>query len=267
MKMKYMLAEMTTIEAKEAFKRTDLAILPVGSTEVHGPHNPLFTDSNMAYELTRRVGEKMNGTAIVAPLISYGYCPYHMDFEGSITLRQETLLAIIRDVTDGLVHWGIRRLLIFSGHGGNLNAITTVGYELCRKGILVAYPGWWEAGIVGKLDPRWAHEPDHGGFKETMVNLVTMPDAVRMDLYVPAKIKYQMTEKMHSTYFKAEFKGIGTSIALSTKTAWPHGFAEYGIPANEATQEEGERMVEALAGYYAEFLDEFRKIPPPQSRE
>jgi hypothetical protein len=86
-----------------------------------------------------------------------------------------------------------------------------------------------------------------------------------MDLYVPAKIKYQMTDKMHSTYFKAEYDGIGTSIALSTKTAWPHGFAEYGIPANEATQEEGERMIESLATYYAKFLDEFRNVPLPDS--
>lgn len=264
--MKYLLAEMTTVEAKEAFERTDLAILPVGSTEVHGPHNPLFTDSNMAYELTKRVGQKMKGNAIVAPLISYGFCPYHMDFHGSLTLRQDTLLAIIRDITEGLVHWGIRRLLIFSGHGGNLAAISTVGYELNAKGVLVAYPGWWEAGIVGKLDPRWAHEPDHGGFKETLVNMVTMPEAVRMDLYVPAQIKYQMTEQMYSTYFKAQFKDIGTSVNLSTKTAWPQGFAEAVIPANEATAEEGERMIEALAVYYAEFLEEFLKAPLPPRR-
>lgn len=263
--MKFLLAEMTMIEAKESFKRTDLVILPVGATEAHGPHNPLFTDSTAALELSRRVGEKMNGMAIVAPLISYGDSSILMDFEGTITLRQETLLNLLRDVTNSFLHWGIQRIFFLNGHGGNIAAIATVARELHGKGVLCAAPAWWDPDVVGKLNERWA-SLEHGGFVETMLNLVAMPQGVRMDLYVPPNVGYQMTNKVKVDGIRsAEFKGGRITIYPSPKLIWPHGFSEvmHGIPANEATKEEGERMLEELSQYFADFLVEFRKAPLP----
>ena len=263
--MKFQLAEMTTIEAQEAFERTDLVILPVGSTEAHGPHNPVFTDSNAASELARRVGEKMNGMAIVAPLLPYGFCPYHMKFSGTITLQQETLFAVLRDICNSLVHWGARRILFLTGHGGNLAAISTIANELYDKEVLCSFPAWYAASVAGTIEERWAHV-DHGGFKETMVNMVVMPDAVRMDLYTPANIGYQMTDKLKVSYDGAEFQGAQIPVYFPTKVAWPYGFIESPVlPASEATPEEGERMLDSIAQLFAGFLDEFRKTPFPSN--
>ena len=107
--MKYLLEDMTYVEAKEAFERTDLVIIPVGSNEVHGPHMPLGTDNNGAREVAKRVGEKMNGMAIVAPLIPYGNAEHHMKFEGSTSLSLDTLIRVYRDVSDSFVRWGAKR--------------------------------------------------------------------------------------------------------------------------------------------------------------
>ena len=255
--MKYLLQEMTTIEAKEAFERTDLAIIPVGSTEVHGPHNPVFTDSNAAMELSNRIGEKMNGMAIVAPLIPFGYSPYHMNFHGTITFTQQTLTTVLLEVADSLIRFGIRRIFITNGHGGNRGAINEASSILYDNGVLCAIPFWYEA--AKKLNERWKHYPDHGGFKETMVNMVAMPDAVRMDLYEPAKIGTMLTDNLKVIYARlTEFEGVEVPVCLPTEAAWPLGFAEDDIPANEATRE--------VAQFYTRFLAEFRKVPlPPET--
>jgi len=257
---------MTTCEAKEAFGQTDLAILPVGVVEGHGPHNPLFTDSTAAWELARRVGEKMHGLAIVAPLLAYGVSHILKNFEGTISLRDETLLNVIRDVSDSLIHWGIRRIFIVNGHGGNDAAITTIGYELYEKGVLCAFPNWWDVLGCGHLNERWANSPlEHGGFTETMINLIAMPQGVHLDRYVPAKVGYQMTDMVKVDAAYAKFQGGQIPVNLPFDRSWPHGFTEpkQGIPATEATKEEGERMLEALAQYFADFLAEFRKAPLP----
>jgi len=94
-----------------------------------------------------------------------------------------------------------------------------------------------------------------------------MPHAVRMDLYIPApaNIGYQLTDKVKITYGGAEFQGIQVPVHFPTKVAWPHGFIESEIPANEATKEEGERMLDAVAQYLVDFLAEFRKVHLPSS--
>ena len=94
--------------------------------------------------------------------------------------------------------------------------------------------------------------------------MVTMPDAMRMDLYVPANVGYKMTDKLTSDYIRLiEFKNTKMHVHYPTKTVWPHGFIEHGILSTEATPEEGEQMIEGVSQFYAEFLNEFLKAPLP----
>src|SRR5690242_15451434 len=93
-----MLHEMTWPQAARALARAEVAILPVGSTEQHGPHLRLATDTAIAGQLARRLAEHLAPRAVVAPPIPLGVSYHHMDFPGSLTLSPETLQAVLVEV-------------------------------------------------------------------------------------------------------------------------------------------------------------------------
>lgn len=93
------------------------ALLPVGSCEQHGPHLPVGTDATTAGWVGQRVCDQIGG--LLLPVLAYGTSAEHRGFAGTISLRPQTLAAIIDDVAASCVACGIRRLAIVSGHGGN----------------------------------------------------------------------------------------------------------------------------------------------------
>ena len=108
------LAELTSPEIAEALSRgIDTVILPVGSTEQHGAHLPLSTDSLHTVAVLERVAESL--PALVAPLIPVGRADHHMAFPGTITVRHETLHATVRDWCDSFFRHGFRHVLDLFG--------------------------------------------------------------------------------------------------------------------------------------------------------
>ena len=96
----FLLAKLTWQEAEALFKETDIAIIPVGSTEQHGPALPLDNDAYQAQQFALRVAEKLwpKVKTVVTPLVSYGVSPHHMPFAGTITLEHETFIELIVDI-------------------------------------------------------------------------------------------------------------------------------------------------------------------------
>ena len=113
-----LLAEMSWEEVKEYLARDDRVILPLGSTEEHGRHLGLGTDSIEAEAIARGAGEATG--VIVAPTLNYGMALMQMAFPGTIALRPTTLIAVLDDVFRSLYRHGFRRVLIVNGHGGNV---------------------------------------------------------------------------------------------------------------------------------------------------
>lgn len=95
-----------------------IALLPVGSLEQHGEHLPIATDWLRADDLGRRLAEAL-GNCYLLPAIAYANSQEHMDMAGTITLRPSTLALVIEDIVLSLRHHGIRRIVIFTTHGGN----------------------------------------------------------------------------------------------------------------------------------------------------
>ncbi|NHI84217.1 MAG: creatininase family protein [Candidatus Thorarchaeota archaeon] len=126
MDTKYLLTKMTWQETEEILKETDVALVPVGSTEQHGPALPVDNDAFIATEFTLRAAERVwnKQKVVVTPTISFGYSPHHMQFKGTITLRESTLANIVVDVCTSLEQHGFKKIILINGHGGNSTAIS-----------------------------------------------------------------------------------------------------------------------------------------------
>jgi creatinine amidohydrolase len=101
-------------EIEQYLRRDDLVLLPVGSTEQHGPHLPVGTDTAEAIAVALGAAERLD--LLVAPPVWYGWTAHHMGYPGTITLRAETLTAIVEDVCQSLVYHGFKRIVIVNGH-------------------------------------------------------------------------------------------------------------------------------------------------------
>ena len=115
-----LLGNMTQPEAEEALAR-GTAVLVTGSIEQHGGHLPLGTDAFAALTIALRVGERL--AAPVLPLTPVGVAPYHLSWPGTLSVRPETLAALIVDVCEGLALAGVERVVIVNWHEGNSTAI------------------------------------------------------------------------------------------------------------------------------------------------
>src|SRR5207237_3295485 len=110
------IADMNWMQVEAYLQRDDRAVLPLGSTEQHS-YLRLTVDCILPERVAVEAAEPLG--IPVFPVLSYGVTPYFREFPGSISLRVETHLAVVRDVLDGMAHSGFRRIMICNGHGGN----------------------------------------------------------------------------------------------------------------------------------------------------
>ena len=126
----------------------DAVLIPIGSTEQHGHHMPLDTDSFIARSLCLRAAEAgaVEGVALlVAPTLNVTLSWYHMQFPGSVRLSTTTFLQVFREVCDSLVHHGFENLVAVNGHGGNIAALTVaVNHYFETTGRRVFLVQWWD---------------------------------------------------------------------------------------------------------------------------
>lgn len=129
---------------------TETVLIPVGTTEQHGPHMPLDTDCVIAEGLALRCAAQADAAGVrvlVAPTINVSLSWYHMQFPGSIRLTTDTFLSVFDEVCESLAHHGFRNLIAVNGHGGNVAALTVaINRHLERTGRRVFLFGWWDLG-------------------------------------------------------------------------------------------------------------------------
>ncbi len=113
-----LLQHQTWREVEDYLGRSKGIILPIGSTEQHGPNGLIGTDAICAEVIARGVGEAAD--AMVGPTIGVGVAVHHMDFTGTMTVRPSTLIALMQDYVLSLARHGFRRFYFINGHGGNI---------------------------------------------------------------------------------------------------------------------------------------------------
>jgi len=164
-------------------------IVPIGSTEQHGPNGLVGTDSICAEAIARGAGEA--AAAMVGPVISVGMAQHHMAFPGSITLRPSTLMSVIQDYVFSLAHHGFERFLFVNGHGGNRATIQAAFDEIHARSSLdptgrvprlrLALVNWFETPEVGRLSRELygARLGAHATPSEVAVTQYLHPDAIK----------------------------------------------------------------------------------------
>lgn len=183
-------------EVESYLEKSTGIILPIGSTEQHGPTGLIGTDALTAEVIGRQLGEDLD--AMVAPTISVGMAQHHMAFAGSVTLRPSTLILVVRDIVLSLARHGFDKFFFVNGHGGNIAPVSTAFSEVhaeLGEATALAAPGanqmpaevtcrlanWWEMPSVKTLseklygDKRGTHAtPD-----EVAVTWYAFPDQQR----------------------------------------------------------------------------------------
>jgi creatinine amidohydrolase len=130
---RYVLSEMTWPEVAEALTTARLAIIPVGAHEQHGPHMTESCDAVLATEMAKRLATALYPRVLVAPTVNMGISPHHMNFPGTISLRPETLLALLRDMVVSLKQHGITQVLFLNGHGGNQSTLNIASASFSQE--------------------------------------------------------------------------------------------------------------------------------------
>ncbi|MEP6604019.1 MAG: creatininase family protein, partial [Spartobacteria bacterium] len=173
------ISEMNWGMVEEYLKRDDRAVLPLGSTEQHA-YLSLSVDSILSERLAVEAAEPIG--VPVFPVLPYGITPYFRAFPGTITLRVETYMSILRDILDAMAEQGFKRILIVNGHGGNTPAQGLVGEWMAdHPGVRIKFHNWWNApktwAQVQAVDPVASHASWMENFPSTRLAKIDMPSS------------------------------------------------------------------------------------------
>jgi creatinine amidohydrolase len=163
----YQLATLTSPEAAERAAAGAVLVVPVGSTEQHGPHLPLATDADLAVALCAQLGAEQ-ASVVVAPPLAYGSSGEHEGFAGTISIGQEATELVLTELGRSATRT-FARVLLVSTHGGNTEAVRRAVARL--RG---------ESRDVSVWLPRWRGDA-HAGRAETSLQLALNPSTVRPD--------------------------------------------------------------------------------------
>ncbi|SFR65390.1 creatininase family protein [Halogeometricum limi] len=221
---------------------TDVALLPVGSTEQHGPHAPLGTDTLNAEAVAEAAAEKYADPVVVAPAIPVGVAEEHRRFTGTLWTAEDTFRAYVRDVVASLASHGWDHVVVVNGHGGNIAALGEVTARITRRDEAFAVPFTW-------FDEVGEHSSDmgHGGPLETSLLRHANPETVHEDRLDDA------AENGSDRW--GDWQGR-VNLAVDS-----HEFTENGVVGDprDGSAERGEELMERATDALVELLDVIRE--------
>jgi creatinine amidohydrolase len=278
-KVKNYLPHMTVPEVQDLLTRSDMVIIPVASLEQHGLHLPIGTDYLNGVERAKLVAQRAD--ILVAPILLPGQSPYHMGFEGTVTLPSTLIQEVYVEAAKSLMRHGFKRFLILNAHGGN-RAITTFIVDRINQeteGIAVDL-----GSVTGPFTDRTATqalprptEPvfdRHGGTGETSNSMHLIPELVDLEaaetavLTLPAHMEAILPEVVAgdptalavflAEGLKDDATGKGTSAAQMSSTG------VWGVrDPRESSAERGRVSTESFVNAAVGFIERWNELRPP----
>jgi creatinine amidohydrolase len=237
----------TQVEALLREERAIVLLWPIGSTEAHGPHAPLATDSMISTGMCRhaaaRLADDPELRALVLPPLSYGVTRYTSAFAGTVHIDEETLHAVVTDVLGSLIAQGLRHNAIVNNHFEPEHVQTlhrAIDTVLERTGVLTAYLDLTRRHRAKALTDEFRRRGSHAGQYETSLVLAERPELVDRDLLASLpEVPINLADSLSAGH--KDFAEIGMDQAYN------------GSPAL-ASGEEGNRSFEVLTELLVEQL-------------
>jgi creatinine amidohydrolase len=241
----------TWAEVEAYLARSSGIIVPIGSTEQHGPNGLIGTDAICAEAVANGVGEATG--ALVGPVISIGMAQHHLAFAGSITMRPSTMIAFIGDYVFSLARHGFRRFMFINGHGGNIAPTSTAFSEIYAAASLdpsgtvprlrCTLRNWFDGPEVARLSKEFYGDRlgTHATAAEVALTQHLHPEAIKrveMPPVVPTRRRF--TDALDLRELHPDGR-IGSEPSLATPE---HGRALY------------EAAVKECAAAWTAFMDE-----------
>lgn len=237
-----------------------VAVLPVAATEQHGPHLPLAVDQAIVDGILAQCLPQLPAElpVLVLPTQQVGYSPEHRDFRGTLTLPVETVVATWVSLGECVARAGVRKLLLFNGHGGQASLLDIVARELrMRCGMIVYGCNWWNLPL-GEAAEAFTPEEHrfgvHAGEIETALLLALRPQAVRM---AQARA-FPSSSRQRAAQYPVLGNGRSAKLGWAMQDYNPEGAAGNAVAA---TPEKGRALLEAAAAQLAALLQEIAALP------
>lgn len=216
-----------------------ILILPIGSTEAHGPHLPLSTDYLISQEMARRAAAQLTAKGkrtLVLPAISYSVTDFSNDFPGSISISSETAISVIKDVCRAVIKQGFRYLCFANSHLelAHIQSLEKARQDLETEfSIKIAFPDKCRRRWATTLTKEFQSGACHAGSYESSLVMAVRPDLVNDALR-------QQLPEVNISLSDAMRAGINTFKEAGGELAY------FGAPA-QASSDEGEGSYDALA--------------------
>ena len=242
-----------------------VAVLPLGATEQHGPHLSCGVDTVLTEGVLRSALSLVPADVpvLALPTLAVGLSPEHARFAGTLTLRSQTVLQLWTDIGESVAAAGVRKLLLFNGHGGHQGALDLVARDLrARCGLQVWWTSWMQLPLLDEHGQRhdWPFSADeqrfgiHAGAIETSMMLALAPQQVDMT----------RAQRFGSQAEQRAQRGGLLGDGRSAKLGWQMqdiNLAGAAGDASAASAEQGERMVRGSARALAQLLVEIHDSP------
>ncbi len=259
--------ELTWQHVSDYLKKNDIAVIPAGSTEEHGPAGPLGVDAYAAIALAEDAAKKAG--VLVTPPIWFGDSSHHTGFPGTISVRPATLIEVIKDVSRSLAKHGFKKILIINGHKmANLPALTTAAKELHEyelQDVFFAVIDPWKIARKISAEVKSTNE-HHGGELELSHVWYKRPHLIQKDKLTKGKVQF---EKVFSKYSNDDLFGpSGEIIDIPWNSKEQRAFTPDGSfsASYKASAEKGKKYHEYMVGVIVDFISWLRKYDGPIGR-
>jgi creatinine amidohydrolase len=279
-KVRNYLPHMTAPEVRDLLTRSDMVIIPVASLEQHGLHLPIGTDYLNGVERAKLIAQRAD--VLVAPILLPGQSPYHMGFEGTVTLPATLIQEVYVEAAKSLMRHGFKRFLMLNSHGGNA-AITRFIVDRINQeteGIAVDL-----GSVLGPFRPRGTvadaePEPDppvfdrHGGTGETSSSMYLIPELVDLDAARPAELSLPPhMEAMLPEVVAGDptalavFLAEGLKDAATNKNTSAAEMSTTGVwgvrDPRESSADRGREDTESMVSAAVAFIQRWNELRPP----
>ena len=255
-------SRLSTTDFSQLDAQRAVAVLPLGATEQHGPHLPLSVDTTLVEGVIQAALPHLKRTdpVLFLPTQTLGLSTEHTAFAGTLSVAPATLIELWCDIGAGVARAGLKKMVLFNAHGGNVGLMDVVARELrARHGLLVFGTSWYQLplgeAVMGLFSAEEHRFGAHAGAIETAMMLALSPQDVRM----AQAQNFPSAAQKKAALFSILGDGRSAKQGWHMQDYNPDGAAGNALAAQA---DHGQALVQAAGWQLARMLREVVEHPP-----